>query len=110
MRSPRLEPELVALRKLAEELASRRKERATTAHLLAAIAVRPSAASDLLSDRKLGEETLLRAGRAAADDFDDAVTRTLEIARELASRMGAPDPTAAHVLVALLNEPRAAAR
>jgi ATP-dependent Clp protease ATP-binding subunit ClpC len=110
MPSARFEPELVALRKLAQELASRRKERVTTAHLLAAISARASAASDLLNERKLTEEVLLRAARAATDDFEDPIPRALELAREIAARMGAPDPNAAHVLVALLSEPRGAAR
>ena len=67
----RFEPELVALRKLAEELASRRKERSGTVHLLAAIAARPSAASDLLNDRKLTEESLLRTARVVTDDHEE---------------------------------------
>src|SRR5258706_14735866 len=70
--SVRAEPELVALRKLAEELASRRKERVTSAHLLAAIAARPSVAQDLLAARKLNEEALLRPAPAATDDLDPA--------------------------------------
>jgi ATP-dependent Clp protease ATP-binding subunit ClpC len=105
----RFEPELVALRKLAEELASSRKERVTSAHLLAAIASRPSATADLLEERKLTAEALLRAGRAATDDLDDPLRRALQRARDIATRMGTPDPTAAHLLVALLSERRGAA-
>ncbi len=107
--SARIEPELVALRKLAEELAGRRRERVTSAHLLAAIASRPGAVADLLQDRKLGPEVLLRAARASSDELDNPLKWSLTRAREVASRMGAPDPGAAHLLVALLNERRAAA-
>jgi ATP-dependent Clp protease ATP-binding subunit ClpC len=110
MRPTRFEPELVALRKLAEELASRRKERSGTVHLLAAIAARPSAASDLLNDRKLTEEALLRTARVVTDDHEEPLPRALELAREIAGRMGAPDANAAHVLIALLSEPRWASR
>jgi ATP-dependent Clp protease ATP-binding subunit ClpC len=106
----RFEPELVALRKLAEELAARRKERSGTVHLLAAIAARPSAASDLLIDRKLTEEALLRTARVVTDDHEEPLPRALELAREIAGRMGAPDANAAHVLIALLSEPRWASR
>ena len=106
----RFDAELVALRKLAEELAARRKERAGTVHLLAAIAARPSAASDLLNDRKLTEEALLRTARVVTDDHEEPLPRALELAREISGRMGAPDATAAHVLIALLSEPRWASR
>src|SRR5688500_9841976 len=106
----RFEPELVALRKLAEELASRRKERSGTVHLLAAIAARPSAASDLRTDRKLTEESLLRTARVVTDDHEEPLPRALELASEIAGRMGAPDANAAHVLIALLSEPRWASR
>src|SRR4030095_12745533 len=106
----RFEPELVALRKLAEELAARRKERPGTVHLLAAIAARPSAAADLLNDRKLTEEVLLRSARVATDDHEEPLPRALELARGFSGRMGAPDANAAHVLIALLSEPRWASR
>jgi ATP-dependent Clp protease ATP-binding subunit ClpC len=107
--SARIQPELVALRKLAEELAGRRRERVTSAHLLAAIASRPGAVADLLEERKLGPETLLRAARASSDELENPLKWALTRAREVASRMGAPDPGAAHLLVALLNERRGAA-
>jgi ATP-dependent Clp protease ATP-binding subunit ClpC len=105
----RNEPELVALRKLAEELAQGRKERVTSAHLLAAIASTPSAAADLLSERRLSEETLLRAARASSDDIDDPLRRAIQRAREVASRMGTRDPAALHLLIALVSERRYAA-
>jgi ATP-dependent Clp protease ATP-binding subunit ClpC len=107
--SPRIEPELLALRKLAEELAAGRKERVTSAHLLAAIAARPSLARDLLAERKLGEEALLRAARAATDDVDDAVRRAIQRAREISARMGNTEPGAIQLLVALLSERKFAA-
>jgi len=99
----------MALKKLAEELAGRRRERVTSAHLLAAIASRPGAVADLLEERKLGSGTLLRAARASSDELENPLKWALTRAREVASRMGAPDPGAAHLLVALLNERRGAA-
>jgi ATP-dependent Clp protease ATP-binding subunit ClpC len=109
MTPARNEPELVLLRKLAEELARGRKERVTSAHLLAAIATRPSAASDLLAERRLSDEMLLRAARASSDEIDDPLRRAVQRAREVASRMGAQDPGAIHLLVALVSERRYAA-
>jgi ATP-dependent Clp protease ATP-binding subunit ClpC len=110
MTSGRFEPELIVLRKLAEELAAQRKERVTSAHLLAAIAHCPSAESDLLHERRLTSEVVLRVCRSSSDDVEDPVKHALQRARELARRMGAPSPGGAHVLVALLSEPRGAAR
>lgn len=109
MTPARNEPELVALRKLAEDLAGGRKERVTSAHLLAAIASSPSAAADLLAERRLSDEMLLRAARASSDDIDDPLRRAIQRAREVASRMGARHPGAVHLLVALVSERRYAA-
>jgi ATP-dependent Clp protease ATP-binding subunit ClpC len=109
MKSARLEPELSALVKLADELARRRNEKTSSAHLLAAIAARPSAASDLLGERKLGSEEVLRSSAAVADDLADPLGGAVQRARGIAQRMGC-EPGAAHLLVALLSEPRCAAR
>ncbi len=105
----RIEPELVALRKLAEQAAVNRKERVTTAHLLAAIASRPSVAADLLNERRLSDETLLRAARAVTDDENDAVRRAVQRAREIATRMGGAEPGAIHLLIALASDRHTAA-
>ncbi len=105
----RPQPQLIALKKLAEELAGTRKERVTSAHLLAAIASRDSAARDLLRDRQLTAEQLLRAARASTDDIPDPIKRAHARARDVASRMGAREAGAEHLLVALLSEPRGAA-
>jgi ATP-dependent Clp protease ATP-binding subunit ClpC len=109
MKPHRKEPELVALRILAEELASGRKERVTSAHLLAAIASRQSPAADLLAERSLGAERLLRAARASTDDETDPLRRAIERAREIGDRMGAQEPVGVHLLIALLSERRSAA-
>jgi ATP-dependent Clp protease ATP-binding subunit ClpC len=103
------EPELVALRKLAEELAGRRNERLSTCHLLAAIASRPSPASDLLADKRLGSEVLLKAARILLDDEKDAVARAVQRAREFAMRAGAQTPVALHLLFALCQDRHTAA-
>jgi ATP-dependent Clp protease ATP-binding subunit ClpC len=104
MKAPRTEPELVALRTLAEELASGRKERVTTAHLLAAIASRASPAAELLAERTLDPDRLLRAARASTDDEVDPLRRAIERAREIGSRMGATEPVGVHLLIALLSD------
>src|SRR5689334_516610 len=87
--TPSREPELVALRKLAEDLAGRRGERLSTGHLLAAIAARPCAAADLLGARRLDTEVLLKAARVVTDDANDAVARAVQRAREFAARSAA---------------------
>jgi ATP-dependent Clp protease ATP-binding subunit ClpC len=110
MTSARIEPELYALRQLAEDLAGRQKDRLTSAHLLAAIAARPSPAALLLNERKLGLDEILRLGRNVPDDFADAVRVLLGKAHAVAARMGKTRASAEHLLVALLGEPRAAAR
>lgn len=99
----RTEPELVALRRVAENLATTRRERVTSAHLLAAIASETSLAAELLAERRLTAEQLLRAARSAADDEEDALHRAEQRARDLATRMRGPEPSALHLLVALLS-------
>jgi ATP-dependent Clp protease ATP-binding subunit ClpC len=108
------EPELVGLRKLADDLARGHTERTTTGHLLAAIASGPSGAADLLHERRLDVEVLLKAARVATDDASDGVTRAIQRAREFANRSPAQGPTAggagaAHLLFALCQERASAA-
>jgi ATP-dependent Clp protease ATP-binding subunit ClpC len=110
MTSARIEPELHTLKKLAESLAERQKDRLTSAHLLAAIASQATPAALLLTERKLGLEEVLRLGRSVPDDLADAVAAMLAKAHAVAVRMGRTRASAEHLLVALLSEPRAAAR
>ncbi len=110
MKSGRVEPELHALRASAEELAKRAREAVSTAHLLAAIAAQRSPAGDLLVERRVGAEEILRGCRNQSDDWADPVRSSLQRAHEIAVRMGFTQATSAHLLVALLNEPRSAAR
>jgi ATP-dependent Clp protease ATP-binding subunit ClpC len=105
------ESEVALLRRLAEDLAKRRGERATTGHLLAAIASKPSTASDLLKERRLDAEVLLKAARVVTDDARDAIVRALQRALDFASRAQAKEPGAVHLLFALCQErPTAAHR
>ena len=110
MTSARIEPELHTLKKLAEALAERQKDRLTSAHLLAAIASQATPTALLLSERKLGLEEVLRLGRNVPDDMPDAVPGMLAKAHAVAVRMGRTRASAEHLLVALLAEPRVAAR
>jgi ATP-dependent Clp protease ATP-binding subunit ClpC len=103
------ESEVALLRRLAEDLAKRRGERATTGHLLAAIASKPSAAADLLKERRLDAEVLLKAARVATDDTRDGIARTVERAIQFASRAQAREPGAMHLLFALCQERQTAA-
>src|SRR5689334_17292659 len=104
MRAIQAEPDLLVLRRLAEELAHSRKERTTSGHLLAAIVSHPSQAAELLLERKLGPDILLKAARATTDEEPDPLARAVQRARELAARMGTSGPGAIHLLLALIHD------
>ncbi len=101
--------DLVALRKLADEMAKKRAERVTTGHVLAAIATTAGGAADLLKERNLDAETLLKAARIMGEEDETAVSRALQRARELAARSPQREVTAIHLLFALLQERKTAA-
>jgi ATP-dependent Clp protease ATP-binding subunit ClpC len=103
------ETEVAALRRLAEEMAKGRGERATTGHLLAAIASSRGSAADLLRERRLDADVLLKAARVLVDDETDAVARAVQRARELAARSPTRDASAIHLLFALCQERATAA-
>ena len=105
------EPELVALRRLAEEMARERGQKPTTTHLLAAVASGKDEAAQLLLERRLDVEVLLRAARVTLDDAQDALVRAVQKAREAAARTigGRGDARSIHVLFALCQEPGTAA-
>jgi ATP-dependent Clp protease ATP-binding subunit ClpC len=123
MTGARSQAELVTLRKLAQELSQGRKERTSTVHLLAAVAARDGQASELLRDRRLDRDALLKATRSFDDDGPESIGRVLDAARDLSKRApatlrrGAPtpgsgaanEPTALHLLLALLGDSRCAA-
>jgi ATP-dependent Clp protease ATP-binding subunit ClpC len=110
MKSGRVEPELHGLRRSAEELSQRSREATTSAHLLAAVAGSRSPAAELLLERRLGAEEIQRLGRSVKDDVADPIRATLQRAHDIAARMGFTQATSAHLLIALLSEPRSAAR
>ena len=101
--------ELVTLRKLAEELALSRKERLTTAHLLAAISFRLSPAAELLRERKLDSEQLGRLARASTETERDPIGKAMRKASDVARNCKARETLAIHLLIALLNERNSAA-
>jgi ATP-dependent Clp protease ATP-binding subunit ClpC len=104
MRATQPEPDLLVLRRLAEELAQSRKERTTSGHLLAAIVSHKSQAAELLLERRLGADVLLKAARATTDEELDPLTRAVQRARELAARMGTAAPGPIHLLLALIHD------
>ena len=110
MTGARFESELALVKRIADELAQKQKERVSSAHLLAAIAARPSPACDLLRERKLGVEELLRGARGLDEELEDPIKGSLQRAREIAGRMGDGDAAAVHLLVALVSEQRSSAR
>ncbi len=102
--NPPRESKVVWLRRVAEQLATQRRERLTTAHLLAAIAAQDCPAADELAERGLTYETLLRAARSATDASEKAVHEALERAKALAARTTAAEASEIHVLAALLGD------
>ena len=107
MRAHHSEPDLLVLRRLAEDLAHSRKERTTSGHLLAAIVSSPSQAAELLLERKLGADTLLKAARATTDEEPNPLSRAVQRAREISARMGTTGPagpSAIHLLLALIHD------
>jgi ATP-dependent Clp protease ATP-binding subunit ClpC len=109
MKNARSQAELVTLRKHAQELAAARKERMTSVHLLAAIASGEGVAAELLRDRRLDAEALLKASRSFDDDGPDPIGRLLAAARQVATRAPSPEPGPLHLLLALLADRSAAA-
>jgi ATP-dependent Clp protease ATP-binding subunit ClpC len=109
MVTSRAESELVGLERQAEQLARGRKERVTSAHLLAAMAKGSCAAAGLLESRRLAAEALLRAARSASDDEPLPLRAATQGARAVAERMRAPEPSALHLLISLLGDRRTAA-
>ncbi len=101
--------EVTSLRKIAEDLAKRRGERVTTGHLLAAIASSAGAAAELLRERRLDADVLLKAARVLTDDHADAVSRAIQRTRELAARSPSRDASGVHLLFALCQERSTAA-
>ncbi len=110
MTGARFESELVLVKRIADELAQQQKERTSSAHLLAAISARPNPGCDLLRERKLGVEELLRAARGIDEELEDPVLSCLQRARDIAGRMGETEAAAVHLLVAMMSEPRSSAR
>ncbi len=105
------EPDLGALRRMTDESARERGQRPTTTHLLAVLASGNDDAAQLLLERRLDPEVILRAARVTTDDAADAVARAFDKAREVAGRTGRgrTDARAIHVLFALCQEPGTAA-
>lgn len=105
------ETDLAALRRLAEDLAREKNQKPTTTHLLAAIASGQDDAAQLLLERRLDPEVLLKAARVTVDDAADAVGRALQKARELAGRsgVGRTEARGVHALFALCQETGTAA-
>ncbi len=110
--------DLGVLRREAEMLAKERGERLTTTHLLVALAARPGLSSELLAERRITRETLMKALRVAVDDeptgdsarnASSAIDVLAARARDLAGRSrrmtkNGPDVDGAHVLLAVCYE------
>ena len=107
----RRDPDLAELRHIAEEIARERSQKPTTTHLLAALASGKDDAAQLLLERRLDPDVILRAARVTTDDAADGLARAIQKAREVAGRMGAGrnEARSIHVLFALCQETGTAA-
>jgi len=101
--------EAVELRRIAEELARRQNEAPSTLHVLQAVAFRSGPAADLLVDRGVSADGLM-AAPIRADPHKDSIERVFARAADVAASMNDSNPSAIHVLVALLGEGNTAAR
>jgi ATP-dependent Clp protease ATP-binding subunit ClpC len=109
MASSRSQDELSSICKTAESVASRRKERLSTLHLLIAL-VQEGAAASLLDDHRLGGQKIELLSLSGTPEEDpELARRAVQLARELAVRTKAKSPGSQHLLLALLNERRSAA-
>ncbi len=110
---PTRDTELAELRRAAEDLAKQRGQKPTTTHLLAALASGRDDAAQLLLDRRLDADVLLKAARVTVDDAPDAIARAIQRARDLAGRSGRgpgrTDARSVHVLFSLCQETGTAA-
>ncbi len=104
---------LLEVRKLAEDLAKKRGERVSTGHLLCVLSTQKHPCAELLAERRLTEDVLLRGVRVAQDDLPDAIQRVFERARDAASRHQTQatrsEISPFHILFALCQEPKTAA-
>ncbi|MBX3230510.1 MAG: ATP-dependent Clp protease ATP-binding subunit [Labilithrix sp.] len=104
------EQDLAEIRRIAEASARERGQKATTTHLLAALATGREEAAQLLLERRLDAEVILRAARVTTDDAPDGIARAIQRAKDVAGRTGARgDARAIHLLFALCQEPGTAA-
>ncbi|GAC1352170.1 MAG: hypothetical protein NVSMB1_12380 [Polyangiales bacterium] len=87
--SPSNASDLGALRRDAEQLAKERGERTSTTHVMVALATRPGTSQDLLADRRITREMLLKAARVVADDDREPVDRLFLQANVRCSAAGA---------------------
>jgi ATP-dependent Clp protease ATP-binding subunit ClpC len=115
--------DLGALRREAEGLAKERGERATTTHVLHALATRDGLPAELLAERRVSRDTLIKALRIAVDDDVRAegeppgftpIDRLIARARDVATRTrrptaGTAEVEGAHVLLAICVERNTAA-
>jgi ATP-dependent Clp protease ATP-binding subunit ClpC len=115
-RTARAATDLGALRREAEGLAKERGERPTTTHVLCALASREGLPSELLGERRITRDTVIKALRVVVEDEapEAAVDRLFARAREVAERTRRASPTAGeaegtHVLLAICVERTSAA-
>jgi ATP-dependent Clp protease ATP-binding subunit ClpC len=96
---------------MAEKTARERGQKPTTTHLLAVLASGTDEAAQLLVERRLDPEVILRAARVTVDDAPDALARAIQKARDIAVRTGATrgEARSIHLLFALCQEAGTAA-
>ncbi|MCU0683315.1 MAG: ATP-dependent Clp protease ATP-binding subunit [Polyangiaceae bacterium] len=105
----RTETELRPLCKRAEQLAARRREPLSTAHLLMAISAPGSSAASVLEAHRITPQRLERLVHSTVGDESDAIVKVVDEALSIASRTPARAAGALHLLLALLSARRCVA-
>ncbi len=96
-----MERAIVEIRRTAETFAKERNERLTSCHLVATLAHLPTPARDLLLDRRLTTEVLIKGSRVVSDEAADLAGKMLQVSRD-AARNGGPE--ALYLLAAICQE------
>ncbi|HEX4355739.1 MAG TPA: Clp protease N-terminal domain-containing protein, partial [Polyangiales bacterium] len=102
-------PELSATLTRARELAQKKRQPLSTAHVLVALFQEDAIVAGLCARLGVSEATLLSALGHVYDEHPSGIDLALERARKLAAAAGSPSARPLHLLFTLIKESRSAA-
>jgi ATP-dependent Clp protease ATP-binding subunit ClpC len=102
-------PELTGTLTRARDLAQRRRQQLSTAHVLVALFQEDGQVAALCARLGLSEATLLGALNSGYEEHPNGIDLAVERAQKLAAADGANAPSPLHLLFSLIREPRSAA-